>query len=77
MVLDIRMPGEDGVTIMKKIKEIHADLPVILLTGHMCKETSEAGMKAGAIDYIIKPVDIDLLIQKMKEAIALYENRKG
>jgi DNA-binding response OmpR family regulator len=47
-------------------------LPVILLTGHMSKETNEEGLKAGAIDYIIKPINIDDLIVKLQEAVALY-----
>ncbi len=70
VILDVRLPGENGVEIMRNIKCIHQDLPVILLTGHMCQETSEEGMRAGAIDYIIKPININELIKKMKEAIA-------
>ena len=70
VVLDVKMAGEDGVEVMKRIKEIRSTLPVILLTGHMSKEDSDEGMKAGAIDYIIKPIEIEDLIKKMKEAIA-------
>jgi DNA-binding response OmpR family regulator len=75
VVLDVKMPGEDGVEIMKRIKKIRSDLPVILLTGHMSMEASEEGLKAGAIDYIIKPIQIDDLIAKMKEAISIYQRR--
>ena len=75
VVLDVKMPGEDGVEIMKRIKKIRSDLPVILLTGHMSMEASEEGLKAGAIDYIIKPIQIDDLIEKMKEAISIYQRR--
>jgi two-component system OmpR family response regulator len=50
VVLDVKMPGEDGVEIMKRIKKIRPDLPVILLTGHMSMEASEEGLKAGAIE---------------------------
>ena len=73
VVLDVKLTGEDGVEIMKQIKQIHEELPVILLTGHMSKELSDEGLKAGAIDYIIKPIDIEALIEKMKEAVALYQ----
>lgn len=72
VVLDIKLKGEDGVEVMKRIKQIKSNLPVILLTGHMSKETNEEGLKAGAIDYIIKPINIDDLIVKLQEAVALY-----
>jgi len=75
VVLDVKMPGEDGVEIMKRIKKIRSDLPVILLTGHMSIEASEEGLKAGAIDYVIKPINIDDLIEKMKKAISIYQRR--
>ena len=71
-MLDIKLKGEDGVEVMKRIKQIKSNLPVILLTGHMSKETNEEGLKAGAIDYIIKPINIDDLIVKLQEAVALY-----
>jgi DNA-binding response OmpR family regulator len=69
VVLDIKLKGEDGVDVMKKIRSIRANLPVVLLTGHMSKESSEAGLRAGAIDYIIKPIDIESLIVKLREAV--------
>ena len=69
VVLDIKLKGEDGVDVMKKIKHLNQNLPVILLTGHMSKEASEEGLNAGAIDYIIKPIAIDDLIAKLYEAV--------
>lgn len=72
VVLDIKLKGEDGVDVMKRIKQIKVDLPVILLTGHMSKEASEEGLEAGAIDYIIKPIDIEDLILKLREAVAAF-----
>jgi len=71
VVLDIKLKGEDGLDVMKQIKQVHKSLPVILLTGHMSKEANEEGLKAGAIDYIIKPIDIEDLIAKLREAVAL------
>ena len=71
VVLDIKLKGEDGLDVMKQIKQVNKSLPVILLTGHMSKEANEEGLKAGAIDYIIKPIDIEDLIAKLKEAVAL------
>ena len=72
VVLDIKLKGEDGVEVMKKIRQIKKNLPVILLTGHMSKESNEEGLKAGAIDYILKPIDIEDLIVKLHEAVAAY-----
>jgi DNA-binding NtrC family response regulator len=72
VVLDVKLKGEDGVELMRKIKQIRPHLPVILLTGHMSKETSEEGVKAGAIDYIIKPISIENLIERLRKAMALY-----
>lgn len=72
IVLDIKLKGEDGVDVMKQIKQIKKNLPVILLTGHMSREANEEGLKAGAIDYIIKPIDIEALIVKLREAVKLY-----
>jgi DNA-binding response OmpR family regulator len=72
VVLDIKLKGEDGVDIMKQIKQIRNNLPVILLTGHMSKEASEEGLKAGAIDYVIKPIDIEDLIVRLREAVASF-----
>ncbi len=73
VVLDVKLKGEDGVEVMKRIKQVRSSLPVILLTGHMSQEASEAGFKAGAIDYILKPINLDDLILKMNEAINLYK----
>lgn len=72
IVLDIKLKGEDGVEVMKQIKQIKENLPVILLTGHMSKEANEEGLQAGAIDYIIKPIDIEDLIIKLREAVAAF-----
>jgi DNA-binding NtrC family response regulator len=72
VVLDVKLKGEDGVDVMKQIKHDHPNLPVILLSGHMSKETSEEGFRAGAIDYLIKPINIDDLIKKLQEAVDVY-----
>jgi len=72
VVLDIKLKGEDGVDVMKQIKQFNTNLPVILLTGHMSKEANEEGLKAGAIDYIIKPIAIDDLIAKLHEAVEAF-----
>jgi DNA-binding NtrC family response regulator len=70
VVQDVKLKGEDGVEVMKNIKQIRPNLPVILLTGHMSQESSREGLEAGAIDYVLKPINLEDLIVKMQEAIA-------
>jgi DNA-binding response OmpR family regulator len=76
-VLDLKMPGEDGVEIMQRLKRICPGLPIVLLTGHMSEGASERGMQAGADDYIIKPVDIEDLVVKLRQAIVAARGAEG
>jgi DNA-binding response OmpR family regulator len=69
IVLDIKMPGLSGIEVLKEIKKIEPQLPIILLTGHGSTKEGMEGMKYGAYDYLMKPVDINELIQKIQEAI--------
>ena len=71
VVLDVKLKGEDGVDVMKRIQGIRPELPVILLTGHLSQDTNREGREAGAFDYLLKPTDLDVLIAKMQEAAAL------
>jgi DNA-binding response OmpR family regulator len=68
VVLDIKLKGEDGLDVMKKIRQTDKTLPVILLTGHMSKEASDEGFEGGAIDYVIKPIDIEEFILRLRKA---------
>lgn len=68
VLLDVKMPGIGGLEVIKRIKQDHPGMQVILLTGHGSAETAEAGMTAGAFDYLMKPVDIDKLISIFKKA---------
>ena len=68
VILDIKMPVMDGMTALKKIKNRHPLLEVIMLTGHATVETGIDGMKEGAFDYLMKPCDMEQLIAKVKEA---------
>jgi len=58
MVLDLKMPGMDGVEVLRKTKEAHPGVEIIVLTGHGSKEDEKACMKLGAYAYLNKPVDI-------------------
>ncbi|MBI5572485.1 MAG: response regulator [Desulfomonile tiedjei] len=68
VVLDVKMPGMDGVETLKAIKAAHPLVEVIMLTGHATVESAIEGMKLGALDYLMKPCDIELLMSKVQEA---------
>jgi DNA-binding NtrC family response regulator len=68
VVLDVRMPGMDGIEATRQIKRSHPLVEVILLTGHADLEASVEGMALGAFDYLIKPAAIDELFYKIEDA---------
>lgn len=68
MVLDLKMPGIDGIEVLRKVKQEHPKVEVIVLTGHGSKEIEKLCMELGACAYLEKPVDIDKLTQTMQEA---------
>lgn len=68
VILDIKMPGMDGIQTLRKIKILHPLVEVILLTGHGTTETAITGMKLGAFDYLLKPADFDDLKEKLAGA---------
>lgn len=69
VVLDVKMPGMDGLEVMDHIKTRRPEMPVILLTGHGSTKEGMDGMHKGAFDYLMKPLDIDELISKIQEAL--------
>jgi DNA-binding NtrC family response regulator len=68
VILDVKMPGMDGLETLAAIKEEHPLVEVIMLTGHATVESAIEGMKHGAYDYLMKPCDLDLLMAKLNEA---------
>lgn len=70
IVLDIRMPGIDGIAALREIKKLRPLVEVILLTGHATVESGIEGMRLGAFDYIIKPANFDALLEKINQAFA-------
>jgi len=67
-VLDVRMPGMDGIQTLREIKKIDPLMEVIMLTGHASVEVAIEGMELGAFDYLMKPADIDELFYKLQDA---------
>ncbi|MFO8058319.1 MAG: response regulator [bacterium] len=70
IILDIVMPGVDGIEVLKTIKKDHPLTEVIMLTGHATVESAIEGMKQGAFDYLMKPTKTDDLIGKVTRAYA-------
>jgi DNA-binding NtrC family response regulator len=68
VILDVMMPGLSGLEVLRQIKSTHPNTQVILLTGHGATREGIEGMRLGAFDYLIKPVDIEEMLEKMKEA---------
>jgi len=68
VVLDVRMPGMSGLEVLKRIKEQHPEVEVILLTGNATTVDGVEGIKSGAFDYLTKPVEFEHLLGKIRQA---------
>ena len=68
VILDVKMPGMDGIETLEKMKKLYPLTEVVMLTGHATVESAIEGMKKGAYDYLMKPCDIEQLMQKVEEA---------
>ena len=68
VVLDVRMPGMDGVEVLREIKQRYPLIEVLMLTGHANVEVAIEGMRLGAFDYLLKPIEIDQLLYKLQDA---------
>lgn len=69
VVLDLRMPGLSGLTVLERLRAEGADQPVILLTGHGTVELCRRAFKGGAAEFLEKPVDDDLLLDALQQAV--------
>lgn len=72
IILDVKMPGMDGIEALREIKKKKPLVEVIMLTGHASVESGIQGMELGAFDYVMKPVALDELLEKVRQA---YERK--
>ena len=76
IVSDVRMPGLDGVGLLRKLRERGVDMPTIIMTGHADVALAVAAMKAGAIDFVEKPFDDEIFLAAVQGALSRY-NKEG
>jgi len=74
VVLDLRMPGIDGVEVLERIKKNYPDIRVIVLTGHGTEEDERVTRNLGVYEYLQKPVGIDKLVSSIKNAFSSFQN---
>ncbi|MCU0588598.1 MAG: response regulator [Syntrophobacteraceae bacterium] len=73
VILDIRMPGMDGIDTLREMKRKRPLMEVILLTGHASVESGMQGMQLGAFDYVMKPAEFEDILEKVRQA---YDRKK-
>ena len=74
MILDLQMPDMSGLDVLSRVKAIDPTIEVILLTGHGSFDAGITSMEMGAFDYIVKPVDLTLIMEKINEA---FQKKSG
>jgi DNA-binding NtrC family response regulator len=74
IVLDVKMPGMDGIETLRHIKKMKPEIEVIMLTGHASVEFGLKGMQLGAFDYVMKPAPLNELLDTIGQA---YNKKRG
>jgi len=69
VLLDVKMPGIDGIAVLERIRDSHPGIEVILFTGHASVESAVEGLKKGAFDYLVKPSTVEEIETKVGEAL--------
>lgn len=77
LVLDVRMPGMSGIEFLERRENIGIDLPVIMLSGHGTIAMATRSLRAGAIDFVQKPVSEQLLLDRIHEAIEICRRQRA
>ena len=73
IISDVRMPGLDGLELQRRLKEMGVEMPMIIMTGHADVPLAVQAMKAGAVDFIEKPFDDELLLSSIRVALGQFE----
>jgi DNA-binding NtrC family response regulator len=74
VVLDVLMPDMEGIETLREIKKIKPDQEVIILTGHGTIETAKEGMALGASEFLLKPCNLDKLLESIERSYAKSAN---
>jgi DNA-binding NtrC family response regulator len=75
MVLDLRLPGKTGITVLKEVKAVKPQIKSIIITAYPSVETATEAMKLGAVDYLIKPIAPDDLEKLIRETLVKCESQ--
>ncbi len=76
IVSDIKMPGMDGLALLTKVQELRPDTPTLMITGHGEHDLAVRALRAGAYDFIQKPIDRDYLVSALQRAIQTHQLRR-
>ena len=76
MIVDLKMPGINGLEVLRKVKQMRPEIEVIILTGHGHEEDRELCMQLGAFAYLQKPLDINVLSETIKKANEKIRRKK-
>ncbi|MEM1451811.1 MAG: response regulator [Planctomycetota bacterium] len=77
LVLDVSMPGIDGLDLQRELSERGVDAPIVFLTGHGDIPMSVSAMRGGAVDFLVKPMDADALVRSVRSAMEGYAGRRS
>jgi two-component system response regulator AtoC len=75
VIMDVRMPGTDGLTALQTIRKLHGSVPVVIMTAHGTSQTSIDAMRAGAFEYVTKPLDLDQLRDVIARVLSVKDTR--
>lgn len=76
VITDVRMPGLSGIDLLRRLKQLNVEVPIIVITGHGDVPLAVEAMKIGAVDFLEKPFDDDVLLTSVRSALARHDGQK-